>query len=232
MLRGMVVSILAFSAGGSVFAGNNVPSSELEKQSYVLGAQVARDLKIQGFDGAKFDDAMLLQGLRDGLGGGKYTMKPEDMQAAMDKLRGELMKAQQAKLDEAKKTNKDEGAAFLAKNKSRKGVTTTASGLQYEVMTEGKGDKPSAADTVSVHYRGTLIDGSEFDSSYARNQPANFRLDQVIKGWTEGLQLMSVGSKWKLYVPPELGYGENGAGGVIGPNATLIFEVELLQVMK
>ena len=133
---------------------------------------------------------------------------------------------------ETAEKNKIEGDAFLAENKNKEGVKTTESGLQYEVITAGEGSKPKATDQVSVHYVGTLIDGTEFDSSHKRGQPATFFLNRVVKGWTEGLQLMPVGSKYRFYIPSELGYGERGAGPKIGPNATLTFEVELLEIVK
>ncbi len=119
---------------------------------------------------------------------------------------------------------------FLEQNRKQEGVTETASGLQYTILEEGAGDSPKARDTVTVHYRGTLVDGTEFDSSYSRNQPASFPLDGVIKGWTEGLQLMKVGGKTRFFIPPDLAYGSRGAGGIIGPDATLIFDVELLSI--
>lgn len=127
---------------------------------------------------------------------------------------------------------RESGAKFLADNGKREGVTQTASGLQYEVLTKADGPKPAVTDTVSVHYRGTLLNGTEFDSSYKRGEPATFPLQGVIKGWTEALQLMPVGSKWKLFIPSELAYGERGAGSDIGPNETLVFEVELLGIVK
>jgi FKBP-type peptidyl-prolyl cis-trans isomerase FklB len=137
-----------------------------------------------------------------------------------------------AKQAEVAKKNKAEGEAFLAENKKKEGVKTTASGLQYKVIKPGKGKKPKSSDTVTVNYRGTLIDGTEFDSSYKRGQPATFQVSGVIPGWTEGLQLMEEGAKWQLFIPSNLAYGERGAGGVIGPNATLIFEVELLSIQE
>jgi FKBP-type peptidyl-prolyl cis-trans isomerase len=127
-------------------------------------------------------------------------------------------------------TNKQEGQQFLAANKSKEGVITLPSGLQYKILQEGTGPKPAATDTVTVNYRGTLINGTEFDSSYKRNEPATFGVNQVIKGWTEALQLMPVGSKWQLFIPSELAYGERSPGAEIGPNSTLIFDVELLSI--
>jgi FKBP-type peptidyl-prolyl cis-trans isomerase len=152
------------------------------------------------------------------------------MQTAMQSFQQQVAQQQEAKQKVAGEKNKTEGEAFLAKNKARKEVKTTASGLQYEVLTEGTGANPKATDTVTVNYKGTLMDGTTFDSSYDRGQPATFVLNQVIPGWTEGVQLMKVGSKYKFYIPSALGYGERGAGGVIGPNAPLVFEVELVSI--
>ena len=140
---------------------------------------------------------------------------------------------QAAEFEETKRKNAEEGDKFLAENAKKPGVKTTASGLQYEVLTEGTGPKPKASDTVRVHYKGTLLDGETFDDSYARGEPVEFALAQVVPGWQEGLQLMPVGSKYKLWIPGKLGYGEQGTpGGPIGPNATLVFEVELLDVVN
>jgi FKBP-type peptidyl-prolyl cis-trans isomerase FklB len=140
------------------------------------------------------------------------------------------MSAQEAKSKEAGAANRKEGESFLADNKSKDGVKTLPDGLQYKVLTEGNGPKPASTDTVTVNYRGTLINGKEFDSSYKRGQPASFPVTGVIKGWTEALQLMPVGSKWQLFIPPDLAYGDRGAGADIGPGDTLIFEVELLSI--
>src|SRR5882724_6277233 len=142
------------------------------------------------------------------------------------------MKVEQEKMKVVAEGNKKEGADFLAANKSKEGVVILPSGLQYKILTEGSGPKPTASDTVVCNYRGTLISGAEFDSSYKRGQPASFPVNGVIKGWTEALQLMPVGSKWQLFVPAELGYGDRGAGADIGPGATLIFEVELLSIQS
>ena len=148
----------------------------------------------------------------------------------------EFQKQQKAKMEETNKVdaekNKKAGEEFLAANKVKEGIVTTESGLQYRVINEGSGPKPTETDNVTVHYKGTLIDGEEFDSSYKRNQPATFPVNGVIKGWTEALQLMSKGSKWELFIPSEIAYGPNGAGGAIGPNEVLIFEVELIDINK
>jgi FKBP-type peptidyl-prolyl cis-trans isomerase len=154
------------------------------------------------------------------------------MQATMQTFQQQVVAAQQAKQKVVGEKNKTEGETFLAKNKTRAGVKTTASGLQYEVEKEGTGPNPKATDTVTVNYKGTLMDGTTFDSSYDRGQPATFVLNQVIPGWTEGVQLMKPGGKYKFYIPSSLGYGEQGAGGVIGPNAPLVFEVELVSIGK
>jgi FKBP-type peptidyl-prolyl cis-trans isomerase FklB len=157
-------------------------------------------------------------------------MTDDEARAALMQLQAEVRNKQQEKMKVAGEMNKKEGAEFLEANKTKEGVVTLPSGLQYKILTEGTGPKPAASDTVVCNYRGTLISGTEFDSSYKRGQPASFPVNGVIKGWTEALQLMPVGSKWQLFVPAELGYGDRGAGGEIGPGATLIFEVELLSI--
>jgi len=155
-----------------------------------------------------------------------------EAQAALAELQAEVRKKQDAEAQAAAEANMKEGEAFLADNKTKEGVVTLPSGLQYKILTPGTGPKPTASDTVVCNYRGTFINGTEFDSSYKRGQPASFPVGQVIKGWTEALQLMPVGSKWQLFIPPDLAYGQRGAGGAIGPNATLIFEVELLSIKE
>jgi FKBP-type peptidyl-prolyl cis-trans isomerase len=178
------------------------------------------------------DPAILSQGLKAAMAGGKTLLTPEEAQAALMEVQNDLRKKQQEKMQVASEANKKEGAAFLAANKGKEGVVTLPSGLQYKILKEGTGPKPTATDSVVCNYRGTLINGTEFDSSYKRGQPATFPVVGVIKGWTEALQQMPVGSKWQLFVPSELAYGERGAGGEIGPNATLIFEVELMSIQE
>jgi FKBP-type peptidyl-prolyl cis-trans isomerase FkpA len=196
------------------------------KISYMVGMDIGRGLTQIKDD---IDIKVVEQALEAVLKGDKTTMTQEEAlqvrQAYMQQMQAKRVTEQKA----AAEKNKTEGTAFLAKNKSKSGVKSTASGLQYEVEKEGTGPKPKATDTVKVNYLGTKIDGTKFDSSYDRGQPATFPLNGVIKGWSEGLQLMPVGSKYKLYVPADLAYGEN-APGPIGPNATLIFEVELLGI--
>lgn len=203
------------------------PESVQDRACYAIGLNLGRSLKSNDIQ-ANTD--LIVKGLRDGLAGGQPLLTDEEIQAAMQSLQQQVMQAQEAKQKAVGEKNKTEGEAFLAKNKGRKEVKTTASGLQYEVLKEGTGPTPKATDTVTVHYTGTLMDGTKFDSSVDRGQPATFVLNQVIPGWTEGVQLMKVGSKYKFYIPSALGYGERGAGGVIGPNAPLVFEVELLSI--
>jgi FKBP-type peptidyl-prolyl cis-trans isomerase FklB len=176
------------------------------------------------------DPAILARGLRDGLAGGKTLLTDDEAQAALKAMQDDLRAKQQAKIQEAAGANKKEGEAFLADNKAKEGVVALPSGLQYKILKEGTGPKPAATDSVVCNYQGTLINGKEFDSSYKRGQPATFPVNGVIKGWTEALQLMPVGSKWQLFIPSELAYGDRGAGADIGPGATLVFEVELLSI--
>jgi FKBP-type peptidyl-prolyl cis-trans isomerase len=168
--------------------------------------------------------------MKDAAAGSKTRLTQDEAKAVLNEVQTEIQKQQQEKAQQAAAANKTEGEAFLAANKSKDGVVTLPSGLQYKILTAGTGPKPTASDSVKCNYKGTLIDGKEFDSSYKRGQPATFAVGQVIKAWTEALQLMPVGSKWQLFVPSSLGYGERGAGAEIGPNATLIFEVELLSI--
>jgi FKBP-type peptidyl-prolyl cis-trans isomerase len=176
------------------------------------------------------DPNILLRGLRDALADRKPLLTDEEAKAAMVAIQSDLRKKQEAKMEMAGEGNKKLGEVFLTENKTKDGVVTLPDGLQYKILKEGTGPKPSATDSVVCNYKGTLIDGTEFDSSYKRGQPATFPVGQVIKGWTEILQLMPVGSKWQIFVPSDLGYGLRGAGGSIGPNSTLIFEIELLSI--
>jgi len=192
-----------------------------------IGSNLGNTLKNQSVE---VDWNLVSQGLKDSTGGGKTRLTEEEEKAVLTEVQNEVRKQQQEKMQEAGAANKTEGEAFLAANKSKDGIVTLPSGLQYKILTPGTGPKPTASDSVVCNYRGTLINGTEFDSSYKRGQPATFGVGQVIKGWTEALQLMPVGSKWQLFIPSSLAYGERGAGAEIGPNATLIFEVELLSI--
>lgn len=202
-------------------------ANDADKFSYALGMNLGENLHRQSVD---INPDELAQGVRDALAGGKTLMTDEEARAVLTQVQAQVREKQQEKMAATGDTNKKEGEAFLAGNKGKEGVVTLPSGLQYKIVTQGTGPKPTANDTVVCNYRGTLINGEEFDSSYKRGQPATFPVSGVIKGWTEALQLMPVGSKWQLFVPSDLAYAERGVGGAIGPNATLIFEVELLSI--
>ena len=203
--------------------------SQKEKASYALGMNIGNSLRAQSVD---IDPSTFAQGLKDALAGGKTLLTEDEARATLVQLQNDVRAKQEEKRKLEADKNKKEGDAFLASNKTKEGVTTLPSGLQYKVLTQGTGAKPVAADKVVCNYKGTLIDGKEFDSSAKHGGPATFAVNGVIKGWTEALQLMSVGSKWQLFVPSDLAYGERGAGSDIGPNATLIFEVELLSITQ
>jgi FKBP-type peptidyl-prolyl cis-trans isomerase FklB len=198
-----------------------------EKFSYSLGMKMGENLHKQS---VPVSPAIFERGLKDGLGGGKTLLTDEEAQAAIMEVQKGMQEKMQAKMKEEGEANKKTGDAFLAENKSKAGVVTLPSGLQYKILKEGTGPKPTASDTVECNYTGTLINGTEFDSSSKHGGPATFPVGGVIKGWTEALQLMPVGSKWQLFIPPDLAYGQRGAGGDIGPDSTLIFDVELLSI--
>lgn len=205
-------------------------TSTKEKASYAIGMNLGGGLHRQNID---VDTASLVQGLKDALSGNKTLLSEEEARAALMQLQSEMQAKMQAKQAQEGEANKKEGDAFLAANKTKEGVVTLPSGLQYKILKEGSGPKPSAIDSVVCNYKGTLINGTEFDSSYKRGEPATFPVTGVIKGWTEALQLMPVGSKWELFIPADLGYGPRGTpGGPIGPNSTLIFEVELMSIKE
>ena len=188
---------------------------------------VGTNLKKQSVE---VDPAIVVKGIQDATAGNKPLLTDDETRAVLMQLQEEVRQKQAAKAQSEGSANKTEGEAFLAANKTKEGVMTTPSGLQYKILKAGTGPKPTATDTVVCNYRGTLINGTEFDSSYKRGQPLTFPVNGVIKGWTEALQLMPVGSKWQLFIPAQLAYGERGAGADIGPNATLIFEVELVSI--
>ncbi len=191
--------------------------------AYGLGQRMAAD-------GVPMDVDAFSAGLRDAVAGAQPRMTQEEIAAEMQAYQEKAVAEQQATQAALAEANAAAAATFLQENGAREGVVTTESGLQYEILEAGEGAKPGPEDTVEVHYRGTLIDGTEFDSSYSRGETVSFGVGQVIAGWTEALQLMPVGSKWKLAIPPELGYGAGGAGQMIGPNAALLFEVELISI--
>jgi len=210
--------------------------TQMQKVSYCIGLDMGGNFKQMELD---VDTDLLVKGLKAGLADATPMLTKEQIQEVMTQFQKEMMEKQKVmmgkqkeKMAEQGKKNKVEGVKFLAENKKKPGVITTDSGLQYIVVTEGKGDSPTDDDTVTVDYAGTLIDGTEFDSSYKRGEPVSFPVKGVIKGWTEALKLMKPGSKLKLFIPSDLAYGERGAGGDIGPDATLIFEVELKDIKK
>jgi FKBP-type peptidyl-prolyl cis-trans isomerase len=201
--------------------------TQKDKVSYGIGVDVAINFTRLGIE---FDLDILIKGLRDGLSGEKLLMSETDLRATMNAYQSELKGRMLQAMKVAAEDNKKKGDAFLAENKKKEGVVTLPSGLQYKILKAGEGKKPTGADTVECQYRGTLIEGAEFDSSYRTGQPVSFKVTGVIPGWTEALKLMPVGSKWQLFIPSQLAYGERGASRDIGPNATLIFEVELLAI--
>jgi len=205
--------------------------TQKDKVSYAIGMSEGNRLK-QGIKqgDVDVDQAILLRAIKDELSGGKVLLTDKEAQDTLAALQADIRKNQELKAQQLSENNKKESEAFLAANKSKDGVVTMPSGLQYKVLEEGTGPKPTANDTVTVNYRGTLLNGTEFDNSYKRGQPAAFALGQIIKGWGEALQLMPVGSKWELFIPSDLAYGPAGRPPVIGPNSTLVFEVELLSV--
>ena len=226
-VRRIMALLIALSAVVVVAQDASPLKSAKDKRSYALGMDLGTQLHSMGLD---VDPAIFSRGLSDALSGGKTLLTQEEVRAAIVELQAEMKRKQAEARTKASQDGKRAGEAFLADNKKKEGVVTLPSGLQYKILKAGAGNKPTLDDTVVCQYRGTLIDGTEFDSSYKRGQPATFPVKGVIKGWTEALQLMPVGSKWQLFIPPELAYGETGAGGTIGPNATLIFEVELVSI--
>lgn len=229
-----VISLVV--SAGSLSAEKGQKNEKDEKQvfknqrdrvSYSIGWDIGNSFKKQSID---INPDILLKGINDNLSGKNPLMDEKQMGETLMVFQRELMAKRAETQKKIGEKNKKEGEEFLGKNKSNKGVVSLPSGLQYRVIKEGKGKIPKLTDTVVVHYRGTLIDGTEFDSSYKRGEPAKFPVSGIIRGWTEALQLMKVDSKWKLFIPSNLAYGERGAGNNIGPNATLIFTVELIGI--
>lgn len=232
-----LVALLLF-AGYPLLADDTLPGpgksddnfkSPKHKTSYALGMDIGKSMSRNDLD---LDVEQLVRGIRDVLGDGKPLLSDKEMQETLIAFQQELQKKAIQQQQMLAEKNKKEGAAFLAKNKTQPGVMTLASGLQYKIARRGTGAIPKATDEVRAHYRGTLIDGTVFDSSYESGQPIKFAVGGVIRGWTEALQRMPVGSKWTLYIPSQMAYGARGQGPVIGPNATLIFEIELVEIVK
>jgi FKBP-type peptidyl-prolyl cis-trans isomerase FklB len=201
------------------------PKDKKEKTGYAIGVNIGSDMKRMSIE---IDADMVAQGIKD-IYAGKLKLTDEEIRTTLAELNKEMQSKENERMKVLSEKNKKGGEAFLAENKKKDGVKTLPSGLQYKVIKEGTGKVPKATDTVTTHYRGTLIDGTEFDSSYKRGQPASFPVNGVIPGWTEALQLMKTGSKWQLFIPSNLAYGERGSG-TIGPNAVLVFEIELIAV--
>jgi FKBP-type peptidyl-prolyl cis-trans isomerase FklB len=225
-LFGALVAI-ALMASAGYSADAPALKTQKERTGYAIGADIGNMLSRQPVD---IDVDSFLKGASDVLNKKKLLLTDQELRDILTGLQKDMMAKQEERMKTMGEKNKKDGAAFLAENKKKEGVKTLPSGLQYKVIKEGTGKVPKATDTVTTNYRGTLIDGTEFDSSYKRGQPATFPVNGVIKGWTEALQLMKTGSKWQLFVPSDLAYGDKGAGPQIGPNAVLIFEVELLSV--
>ena len=217
----LIVSIALIFSSCTDTATYKTPETEMEKVSYSLGVNMASSVKQQGME--TIDAQAVAKAFQDVFEGNDLDISEEESMTILQDFFGKMQAEKSAKANEA-------GAAYLAENGAKEGVITTESGLQYEVIVSGDGAKPTTADQVTVHYHGMLTDGTVFDSSVDRGEPATFGVTQVIKGWTEALQLMSVGDKWKLTIPSGLAYGDQGAGGMIGPGATLVFEVELIGI--
>jgi FKBP-type peptidyl-prolyl cis-trans isomerase FklB len=205
----------------------NVLKDQRDKASYSIGVNIGSGIKANALD---LNTDALMAGVQDGISGAKPQLTDKEREETLMAFEQDMMKKETERLKELAEKNKKEGTAFLAANKAKEGVKTLPSGLQYKVLTEGNGAQPKPTDQITVNYRGTLLDGTEFDNSYKRGEPATLQLNGVIKAWSEALPLMKTGAKWQLFVPADLAYGEKGAGRAIGPNSTLIFEVELLSI--
>lgn len=235
MLKRTLVTAAALSLcclSQSAWSENNKAEkldNKKDKISYSIGMDVGKSIQKQKIE---INPEFFLAGLKDGMLNKYGMMTEEEVRQTLLALQTEIVERQNTEMKAMASKNLTEGEKFLAENKKQKGVVTLPSGLQYRVIKDGSGESPKATDTVTTHYRGKLIDGTEFDSSYSRGEPARFAVNAVIPGWTEALQIMKPGAKWELFIPPKLAYGENGIGQLIGPNSTLIFDVELMSVDK
>lgn len=224
------VLVVLLLAGAVAAAEKKIElQSNMDKVSYAIGMRIGRDFASQKID---VDPDILARGIKDAMAGGDVLLTDEEAQAAMMAFQQEMTAARESEMKVVGEKNAKAGEAFLTENAKKEGVVSLPSGLQYKIITEGAGNMPSKDDTVTVNYRGTLIDGKEFDSSYKRGEPATFPVNGVIPGWTEALQLMKEGAKWQLYIPAALAYGTRSAGPAIGPNSTLVFEVELISIKQ
>jgi len=221
------ILVVAFVSGICLAGERPGLKDEKEKISYSVGYQIGGDFKRQGVELAP---DLLVKGIQDAVGGAEPRITPQEMRKTLVELKKKVEADERKRRMEKAGKYRAEGEAFLSANGKKEGVVTLPSGLQYKVLAAGKGTSPGPADNVTVHYRGTLVDGTEFDSSYQRNEPATFGVDRVIPGWKEALPMMKEGAKWQLFVPSKLGYGEQGSGSRIPPNSALLFEVELISV--
>jgi len=229
-MKRTAIAVLAFGLLAWNASAQDAPAAlktQKEKLSYAIGMEMGKGVKSQGLD---VDPGLISQGLKDAIAGGKSLMTDDELKTVIGGLQTEIKQKQMQAMEAASADNKKQGDAYLAENGKKEGVVVLPSGLQYKVITAGKGRKPAETDTVMCNYKGTFTDGTEFDSSPEGGKPVPFEIKSVIPGFKEALQLMPVGSKWQIVVPPGLGYGDHGAGNVIGPNATLIFEVELVSI--
>jgi FKBP-type peptidyl-prolyl cis-trans isomerase len=224
----VAVTLGLLSGTATAHAQQTAPQTDNEKRSYAVGVQVAEGIKSQGVD---VDPAMVAAGVRDALAGTKLLMSDDEIEAAIGALEQDMRQKQEQARTALLEKNKKAGEEFLAANGKKEGIVSLPSGLQYKILTAGQGRNPTDDDTVVCNYRGTLLDGKEFDSSYGR-EPATFGVKDVIPGFREAVKLMSAGAKWQLFIPAELAYGERGAGNAIEPNATLIFELELISIQE
>ncbi len=226
MNRGVILAALVLAAPAMAAAQEPALESNLQKFSYAMGYRMARDLMQQGVQ--KVDPDALAVGVGEAMSGGQFRFSPDEIREVMNAYQQELIE-ERAK---AASENKDEGDAFMKANAGADGVKSLEDGVQYKVLTEGTGAKPAVSDKVKVHYTGTLLDGTEFDSSRRRGEPTELALGDVIPGWKQALAEMPVGSRWEVWIPPEQAYGLRGAGAVIGPNETLKFDIELIEIVK
>jgi FKBP-type peptidyl-prolyl cis-trans isomerase FklB len=230
MLKRLIAVFWVLFLAGHVYAGEKAElKTQKDRLSYSLGFDLGGNLKKQSLD---IDPDILARGIKDAFTGEKALMTEEEIREALASLQKEIRAKQAEAMERLSKKNKEASEAFFSENGKKEGVITLPGGLQYKVITEGKGKRPQKTDTVTINYRGTLIDGTEFDSSYKHGKPAVFELGGVIPGFREAISLMNEGSKWQVFIPSDLAYGERGAGGVIGPNQALIFEIELISVQE
>lgn len=233
-MRLVSAAVMGFALSTSIAATNTATTvtslnTEMEKLSYSIGADLGKNFKKQGID---ISPAAMAKGLEDGMSGAKLQLTEEQMKEVLNTFQKDLMAKRNAEMNKKSEENKTKGETFLNQNKTKEGVVTLPSGLQYKILQKGTGETPKKDDTVTVEYTGTLIDGQVFDTTEKTGKPATFKVSQVIPGWTEALQLMPVGSTWEVYVPSNLAYGPRAVGGPIGPNETLVFKIHLISFKK